>query len=54
MSAALEGERVLAQVELHPSQRSAQALAPAVARVLADALWQPRQVELVAVTAGPG
>jgi tRNA threonylcarbamoyladenosine biosynthesis protein TsaB len=52
--AALEGGQVLVQVELHAAQRSAQALAPAMVRALAEAGWQPRQVELLAVTAGPG
>lgn len=52
--AALDGQHPLVQIELEPTQRSAQALAPAIARVLAEAGWQPRQVELVAVTAGPG
>ncbi|HEY5311981.1 MAG TPA: tRNA (adenosine(37)-N6)-threonylcarbamoyltransferase complex dimerization subunit type 1 TsaB [Pirellulales bacterium] len=52
--AVLDGAQPLVQVELEPTQRSAQALAPAIARVLTEAGWQPRQVELVAVTAGPG
>ncbi len=40
--------------ELPAGQRSAQSLAPAVAKILATTGWTPRQVEVVAVTTGPG
>lgn len=52
--AALNGAEPLVEVELNPKQRSAQSLAPAMAQVLAAAGWQPRDVQLVAVTSGPG
>jgi len=52
--AALEGERVLAAHELTSRQRSAQSLAPALRDLLAEQKWQPRDVQLVAVTVGPG
>lgn len=43
------------QVEsLKPGQRSAQALAPAIHRVLLDSGWRTGDVEGIAVTAGPG
>jgi tRNA threonylcarbamoyladenosine biosynthesis protein TsaB len=40
--------------ELAAGQRSAQALAPAIHEALKSAGWSPRDVEAVAVTAGPG
>jgi tRNA threonylcarbamoyladenosine biosynthesis protein TsaB len=40
--------------ELAVGQRSAQALAPAIHEALKSAGWSPREVEAVAVTAGPG
>jgi tRNA threonylcarbamoyladenosine biosynthesis protein TsaB len=52
--AALEGDRLIADAVLPPEQRSAQALAPAIDALLARVDWQPRQIELVAVTSGPG
>lgn len=41
-------------VPLDPTQRSARALAPAVREALARAGWRPDDVDVVAVTAGPG
>jgi tRNA threonylcarbamoyladenosine biosynthesis protein TsaB len=41
-------------VPLEPSQRSARALAPAVREALTRAGWKPSDVEVVAVTSGPG
>lgn len=52
--AAFDGERVLAAHELTSKQRSAQSLAPALRDLLAEQTWQPRDVQLVAVTVGPG
>lgn len=39
---------------LPPGSRSAQALAPAMHRALVAAAWLPRDVEVVAITVGPG
>jgi tRNA threonylcarbamoyladenosine biosynthesis protein TsaB len=39
---------------LDPTQRSARSLAPAVREALSRAGWRPADVEIVAVTAGPG
>lgn len=52
--AALVGERVLAERELAPGSRSAQSLAPGIAALLREVGWKPREVELIAVTVGPG
>ncbi|HBO44409.1 MAG TPA: tRNA (adenosine(37)-N6)-threonylcarbamoyltransferase complex dimerization subunit type 1 TsaB, partial [Planctomycetaceae bacterium] len=49
-----EGDRLVVQRSLDAGQRSAQSLAPAVVQTLADAGWKPEDVELVAVTVGPG
>jgi len=52
--AALDGNNLLAQMELNPSTRSAASLAPAVRELLSRADWPPASVELVAVAIGPG
>jgi tRNA threonylcarbamoyladenosine biosynthesis protein TsaB len=52
--AAFDGDTLLVERVLTAGQRSAQALAPAIAQTLADAGWQSRDVQLVAVTRGPG
>jgi tRNA threonylcarbamoyladenosine biosynthesis protein TsaB len=52
--AALDDERPLAEQPLPPHQRSAQSLVPTIDAVLAQVGWEPRQIELVAVTSGPG
>jgi len=45
----------LPKITRNPSgQRSAQALAPAIDRALRDASWRPDDIEVVAVTSGPG
>ena len=52
--AALEGDRVVAEVDLGQVQRTAQSLAPALQSILQAAKWEPRDVQLIAVTDGPG
>ncbi len=44
----------ISYAELPAGQRSAKSLAPALANILATAGWVPREVEVVAVTTGPG
>ncbi|HTN76515.1 MAG TPA: tRNA (adenosine(37)-N6)-threonylcarbamoyltransferase complex dimerization subunit type 1 TsaB, partial [Pirellulaceae bacterium] len=39
---------------LDPELRTAQSLTPGLARALAESGWQPSQINLVAVTVGPG
>jgi tRNA threonylcarbamoyladenosine biosynthesis protein TsaB len=52
--AALDSGRIVAAVDLNPLTRSAQSLAPAIVELLQTASWQPADVELAAVTTGPG
>jgi len=56
--AALVGEaqaaKPIGQIVLTPDQRTAQALAPALQKLLAAADWSPKDIELVAVAVGPG
>lgn len=52
--AALDHDRLITSVALAPSQRSAQSLAPALKAALEQARWSPRDVDIVAVTVGPG
>lgn len=52
--ALLEDDRVVAEFPLPQEKRTAQMLAPGIAEALATARWQPRDVNLVAVTIGPG
>ena len=52
--AALADTKVLLELPLNPAQRGAQALAPAVAELLDQVGWKPGDVQLVAVSAGPG
>jgi tRNA threonylcarbamoyladenosine biosynthesis protein TsaB len=52
--ALLEEDRVVAEFPLPEEKRTAQMLAPGIAEALATAGWQPRDVNLVAVTIGPG
>jgi tRNA threonylcarbamoyladenosine biosynthesis protein TsaB len=52
--AAAIDDKVLAEIDLEPRQRSAQSLAPAIHSLLANVGWRPRDVGLVAVTTGPG
>jgi tRNA threonylcarbamoyladenosine biosynthesis protein TsaB len=52
--AALDDDNVLATFELDPSQRSAQALLPALRELLLRVGWKPDDLELIAVAVGPG
>ncbi|MFM9115803.1 MAG: tRNA (adenosine(37)-N6)-threonylcarbamoyltransferase complex dimerization subunit type 1 TsaB [Planctomycetota bacterium] len=52
--ALVDDETRVAQIVLPERQRTAQGLAPAIADALASAGWRPRDIELVAVTSGPG
>ncbi len=52
--AAMSDGNVLAESELDPRQRSAQSLAPGLRSLLGRVGWRPDEVELVAVTSGPG
>lgn len=52
--AAFDGDRLLGRLTLDPALRSARSLAPGIQQVLREAGWKPREVQLVAVTAGPG
>jgi tRNA threonylcarbamoyladenosine biosynthesis protein TsaB len=53
VAAAADG-KVLAQLELDQQQRSAQWLAPAIRSLLGEVGWQPAEIQLLAVTTGPG
>jgi tRNA threonylcarbamoyladenosine biosynthesis protein TsaB len=52
--AAYDGAQLLVEIELPPQQRSAQSLAPAIVQLLHSVGWKPQDVQLVAVTVGPG
>lgn len=52
--AAWEGDALLREDRLNPDQQSARSLAPAIKRLLQEVGWKPADVELVAVTIGPG
>jgi tRNA threonylcarbamoyladenosine biosynthesis protein TsaB len=52
--AALDGDNLLEELILEQSQRSAQSLAPAMQNLLRRVGWQPSDVQLVAVSVGPG
>jgi tRNA threonylcarbamoyladenosine biosynthesis protein TsaB len=52
--AAAVDDNLLAEIDLEPHERSAQWLAPTIRSLLSRINWQPRDVRLVAVTAGPG
>jgi tRNA threonylcarbamoyladenosine biosynthesis protein TsaB len=52
--AALRDGRLLHELALDPSRRSAQTLAPALAELLRAMAWKPSDVELIAVAEGPG
>ena len=52
--AALEGERLLGQTPLDRARRTAQSFAPAIEHQLHSVGWRPQDVQLVAVTQGPG
>jgi tRNA threonylcarbamoyladenosine biosynthesis protein TsaB len=53
-AALLDGPQVLAEESLDRERRSAQTLAPAIARLLAERRIQASQIGLVATTIGPG
>lgn len=52
--AALSDSNLLALLRLNPAQRGAQSLAPALSDLLQEVGWRPRDVQLVAVSVGPG
>lgn len=52
--ALLQDETIVREATLPPSDRSAKTLAPAIRRLLAEAGWQARGIELIAVATGPG
>jgi tRNA threonylcarbamoyladenosine biosynthesis protein TsaB len=53
VAAAADGN-VLAELQLDSQQRSAQSLAPAIRSLLERVGWQPCEIQLLAVTIGPG
>jgi tRNA threonylcarbamoyladenosine biosynthesis protein TsaB len=52
--AAMQADRLLGQIVLPPEQRSSASLAPTIGRLLDEVGWQSPDVDLVAVTRGPG
>lgn len=52
--AVLDGERVIGSAPLPAGERSAQSLAPTIQELLTQVGWKPAEVQLVAVTSGPG
>ncbi len=52
--AAADGGKLLVQKDLDPGQRTAQSLVPGMRAALEDVGWRPPDVDLVAVTIGPG
>jgi tRNA threonylcarbamoyladenosine biosynthesis protein TsaB len=52
--AASDGDKPLAELILDATQRSAQSLLPAVDALLKQVGWTPAEVQLVAVSIGPG
>ncbi len=52
--AAASDDKLLAELQLNPQQRSAASLAPALQDLLKMVGWRPGDVQLVAVTIGPG
>lgn len=52
--AALDDAVLLREDRLNPDQQSARSLAPGIKRLLDEVDWKPADVELVAVTIGPG
>ena len=53
-AAVAEGGELLQEITLAPPRRTAQALAPTIAELLRHVRWKPTDVQLVAVTVGPG
>ncbi len=52
--AAANDGKLLAELELDSNSRSAQSLAPGIKALLRQLGWRPQEVDLVAVTRGPG
>lgn len=52
--AVLDDDRVLHETSLPLDRRSGQALAPAIQMQLAAVQWRPTDIDLIAVTQGPG
>jgi tRNA threonylcarbamoyladenosine biosynthesis protein TsaB len=52
--AAMDGSNLLAELTLEQGLRSAQSLSPGLLAMLKQVGWQPNDVELIAVTSGPG
>ncbi len=52
--AAADGSRLIAEHPLDPQVRSARSLAPGIRELLAAVDWKVHDIELVAVTIGPG
>jgi tRNA threonylcarbamoyladenosine biosynthesis protein TsaB len=52
--AAFEDGRLLAQRTLTSEQRSAQSLIPAIGQLLEEFAWKAAEIDLIAVTDGPG
>jgi tRNA threonylcarbamoyladenosine biosynthesis protein TsaB len=52
--AALADGKLLAERELRPGQGTAQSLAPGLKEILAEIGWKPSEVQVIAVTVGPG
>ncbi len=52
--AAWSSGKLIRELDLDQSQRSAQALAPAITALLEEVGWRPGDVQLTAVTVGPG
>jgi tRNA threonylcarbamoyladenosine biosynthesis protein TsaB len=52
--AAADGGRLVAEHALDPQVRSARSLAPGIQQLLTDIGWRPKDLEILAVTIGPG
>jgi tRNA threonylcarbamoyladenosine biosynthesis protein TsaB len=54
LAAVLEGEKLLGETSLSPHERAARFLTPLILKQLASVGWRPQDVQLYAVTCGPG
>lgn len=52
--AAAEGDRLLFEMNLSAEERSARSISPGMIELLRRAGWRPKDVQLVAVSVGPG
>jgi len=52
--AAMCDDKLLTELRLDPTRRTAQSLAPAIEELLDKVCWRPQQIDLVGVTRGPG